>query len=252
MKISPQLRECLQSKWWRLNNLYYIKNKAGQKVLFNLNWAQRILFKEMHNCNIILKARQLGITTFCSIDFLDHCLFTRDQNVAVLADRNSSSREIFRDRVKFAYDNLNPIIKNMSPAYRDNANELRFDNGSCYRVACSLRSGTLQRLHISEFGKICREFPNKAHEIVAGALNTVQAGQNITIESTAEGREGYFYEMVKKAEDKKVRGDILGPLDYKLFFFSWMDDPGYTLDPSPDEEKRIIELRKERHKKLVA
>ncbi|HLT41927.1 MAG TPA: hypothetical protein VKZ95_04415 [Sphingobacteriaceae bacterium] len=120
----------------------------------------------------------------------------------------------------------------MCPASRDNANELRFANGSVYRVSTSLRSGTIQLLHISEFGKICREYPNKAQEIIAGALNTVQAGQFITIESTAEGREGHFYNMVKKAQDAQDRGDPLGLLDFKLFFFPWWKHPEYRLSPA--------------------
>ena len=36
--------------------------------------------------------------------------------------------------------------------------------------------------------------------IVTGSLNTIAPGQYIFIESTAEGREGYFYEMCRKAQ----------------------------------------------------
>ena len=43
----------------------------------------------------------------------------------------------------------------------------------------------MQRLHVSEFGKICNKYPDKAEEIVTGALQTVALGQGITIESTA-------------------------------------------------------------------
>ena len=237
--IPKDVAECLKSRWWRLNNLYYIKGKDGQKIKFQLNWAQLELYRKMHYCNLVLKARQLGITTFFAIYFLDMCIFNSNINAAIVADRNSNSREIFRDKVKFAYDNLNPVIKNIAPAHRDNANEYRFENGSSYRVACSLRGGTTQLLHISEFGKICREFPKKAQEIVAGALNTVQAGQFITIESTAEGRDGYFYDMVHNAQKKQDLGEKLGPLDYKLFFFPWYKEKSYTLDFSDEEAKRI-------------
>lgn len=158
------------------------------------------------------------------------CLWNRNINAAIVADRAFSSREIFRDKVKFAYDNLNPVIKSLVPASRDNANELRFANGSVYRVSTSLRSGTLQLLHISEFGKICRESPTRAQEIISGALNTVQAGQFITIESTAEGREGHFYDMVKKAQEKQDRGNALGVLDFKIFFYPWWKHPEYRLE----------------------
>ena len=61
-----------------------------------------------------------------------------------------------------------------------------FDNGSSIRVSTSYRGGTLQRLHVSEFGKICRQFPHKAKEIVTGAFEAVGIGNQITLESTAE------------------------------------------------------------------
>ena len=61
-------------------------------------------------------------------------------------------------------------------------------------VSTGYRGGTLQSLHISEFGKICRQFPDKATEIVTGAFEAVAKENTITIESTAEGREGYFYD----------------------------------------------------------
>jgi hypothetical protein len=38
--------------------------------------------------------------------------------------------------------------------------------------------------------KICAHAPEKAREIVTGALNTVEAGQFVVIESTAVGQEG--------------------------------------------------------------
>jgi hypothetical protein len=93
-----------------------------------------------------------------------------------------------------------------------------------------LRSGTVQLLHISEFGKICREFPTKANEIIEGALNTVDVGQFITIESTAEGREGHFYNMVKKCQDAQAQGKALTALDFKLFFLPWWQHPQYMLE----------------------
>ncbi len=230
MNIPPQIIDNLKNRAWRLRNLYYIKDKGGKRVLFEPNWAQTEILDNLHNFNVILKARQLGITTLFAIYFLDMCLWNRYMNAAIIADRQKNSLEIFQDKVKFAYDNLHPAIKAISPARKDNSNELRFNNGSVYRVGTSLRSGTVQLLHISEFGKICREFPSKAEEIVTGALNTVQAGQFITIESTAEGREGYFYDLVKRAQERELKGLSLGPLDPKLFFLPWWKEKDYSME----------------------
>ena len=48
--------ELLQDWFWRINNLYYITDKDGNKVLFRLNRAQAFYFRWMHYRNIILKA----------------------------------------------------------------------------------------------------------------------------------------------------------------------------------------------------
>lgn len=106
---------------------------------------------------------------------------------------------------------------------------LKFSNGSVLRVGTSLRSSTFQYLHISEYGKICAHLPDKAGEIATGALNTIAAGQYVFIESTAEGRSGYFHDMCKEAQALKVAEKKLTPLDFKFFFFPWWKNPEYKL-----------------------
>ena len=184
-----------------------------------------------HYLNIILKARQLGVTTFHAILFLDTCLFNDNVNAAIIADTKPNAKEIFIDKVQFAYDNLAEGIREMCPRDKSNVNEIRFTNGSVFRVGTSLRSGTLQLLHITEFAKICVENPRKANEIMSGALNTLQSGQFCCIESTARGRGGKFYDMCKKAMELNDAGSRLSKMDWKFWFFSWWKHPEYVLDP---------------------
>lgn len=222
----------LGDRAWRLTNLYKIKDKSGYVVNFEPNWAQIKLMKP-HYLNIILKARQLGVTTFFSILFLDTCLFNDNVNAAIIADNKPTAKEIFIDKVKFAYDNLPDWVRQLTPAYRDNVNELRFSNGSVFRVGTGLRGGTLQLLHITEFAKICIENPGKASEIMSGALNTLQSGQFACIESTARGREGFFYDMCKQAISLQDTGKEISQLDWKFWFFPWHKHPDYFLqDPN--------------------
>ena len=93
----------LNDPLWRLNNLYWIIDKSGNKSLFNLNWAQKKLYHDMWYCNIILKARQLGISTFVCLLFLDRCLFNSNQHAGIIAHTREDAEVMFR-RVKFAYD----------------------------------------------------------------------------------------------------------------------------------------------------
>jgi hypothetical protein len=135
-------------------------------------------------------------------------------------------------RVKFAYDSLPAELKALRSVNTDNARELQLSNGSTLRIGTSMRSSTLQLLHISEFGKICVKFPDKAREIVTGSLNALAPGQYVFIESTAEGREGYFYQMCKEAQDIQDSRKKLSALDFRFHFFPWYAHANYRINPS--------------------
>jgi hypothetical protein len=205
-----------------------IVDKSGKQTKFSMNWAQKELYSNMWYCNIILKARQLGISTFICLLFLDRCLFNDNKSAGVIAHTREDAEFLFK-RIKYAYDKLPPSIKAQKPAKTDSARELAFSNGSTIRVGTSMRGSTLQYLHISEFGKICAKFPDKAQEIITGSLNTVAPGQYIFIESTAEGREGYFYDMCKAAQDMQKQKKDLSKLDYRFHFFPWWKEPSYRI-----------------------
>lgn len=225
-----KIKSKLSDRWWRLNNLYYIKNKEGKKVKFRLNWAQKDFYNSLHYFNVILKARQLGFTTFCMIYFLDACLFNRDHTAGVIAHTLNDAVDLFDNKIKYAYDNLPDWLKEAIPTTSDNARKLVFENGSQIYTGTSLRSGTLQKLLVSEYGKISAKYPEKAKEIKTGALNTVDAGQQIFVESTAEGKSGEFYQLYKTAKKNTETGRDLTPLDPKGFFYSWYKNPEYILD----------------------
>ena len=208
---------------WRLSNLYWITDKDGQRVRFTPNEAQYNYIQECSESDLILKARQLGFTTLMCLIGLDEVIWLNDHRVAIIAHTLNDANEIFDSKVKYPYDNLPDMIRENKPAKNDRAGLLRFDHGSSIRVATSARSGTLQRLHVSEFGKICSQYPKKAREIVTGAFPAV--GKNPkTLESTAEGQEGYFYEYAEKAMRKE------GP--FKFHFYPWWKDAKYVADPA--------------------
>lgn len=226
MNDKDKLLGILKDPYTRLNSLYWIQDKQGRKVKFNCNWAQETLFDNLWYCNVILKARQLGISTFVCLLFLDRCLFNPNKSAGIIAHTVDDAQQLFR-KVKFAYDSLPEAIKKEITCDNDTAQMLKFSNGSSIRVGTSLRSSTFQYLHISEFGKICAKYPDKAEEIITGSLNTVAPGQYIFIESTAEGREGYFFDICKRAQELKDKE--LSKLDFKFHFFPWWRDPGYRI-----------------------
>jgi len=77
--------------------------------------------------------------------------------------------------------------------------------------------------------QICAKYPEKAREIVTGAINSVEKGNFVSIESTAEGKEGYFAEYCMEAQQAEVEGKQLSELDFKYFFFPWWEESSYRL-----------------------
>lgn len=227
------LKEILNSPWKRLNNLYWQVDKFGKRFKFVPNKIQTQLYNGLHYLNMILKARQEGVTTIIQLFLLDRCLFNRDVRAGIIAHNRDDAENFFKHKIKYAYDNLPEAIRQEIPARTERAGELAFANGSSIRVGTSMRSDTLQYLHISEFGKICAKYPEKAEEIVSGSLNTVVPGQFIMIESTAEGAYGKYYDMCQIAEKKMMAGVPLTTMDYKFFFFAWHYMKEYRLE-GPD------------------
>lgn len=142
---------------WRISSGVFYKIMVKSKddyegamvVPFKPNPMQQRLMSDLWHRNIILKARQLGFTTLVSILWLDHALWVSNQRCGIIAHDRESAEIIFRDKVKFAYDNLPAELRTFFPLAKDSANELLFKhNNSSIRVATSLRSGTIHRLHV--------------------------------------------------------------------------------------------------------
>lgn len=232
-----ELRVALKDPPWRLRNLYKITDKDANEVLFAPWPEQERFLKNLWFRNLILKCRQRGFSTLIQLVMLDACLFNRNFSAAVIAQDKDAAEEIFRTKIKFAYDRLPDVVKAMNPLQKDAAAALILANGSSLRVATSVRSGTLQWLHVSEFGKICSKYPDKAEEIVTGSLPAVDQNCIICIESTAHGQEGAFYDMAMRAQEladlcKADPEKKLAKSDYRFHFAPWWEAEEYQADPA--------------------
>ncbi len=69
-------------------------------------------------------------------------------------------------------------------------------------------------------------------------MNTVAPGQYIFIESTAEGRDGYFYDICKRAQETK--DDELSQIDFKFHFFPWWKEPGYRIGNTVRMDEELL------------
>lgn len=133
-----EFKVAVRYKFFRLCCFYYIKDATGKKVRFSPNIAQVEYYKGGHGNDIILKARQLGFTTFKMLFDLDECLFNANHAAGCIAHNDKSAKDIYRNKVKYAYKNIKPSIIKMlemmefrlPTPINDRDNAYIFDNDS--------------------------------------------------------------------------------------------------------------------------
>jgi len=235
-----------ESLEWRLDNLYWIVDKEGNTVRFQMNAQQRDFIRNIWNRNLILKARQLGFSTLMQILELDQALFTRNFTGVVIADTLPNAKKLF-GKIEFAYDHLPPALKAAVPIHAKtrgegitfaHIDEQQQENPSSITISVSARGGTVTLLHVSELGKIGLKYPQRAEEIKTGAIPAAEQGITV-IESTAEGAFGLFYELCEPAMKRREAGTPETRLDWRLHFYPWHECADYRLS---DEETAIVEI----------
>jgi len=213
---------------WRLNNLYRIINAKKEVVLFKENAAQTYLYDNLHTRNVILKCRKLGFSTAIQLLMLDTAMFSSNEACRVIAQDLGIAEAIFRDVLKFSYDGLPDPLKTAIPIEgQATKTVIEFNNHSRIEVSTNARGTTPTMLHVSEFGKIAAKDPGKSKEIITGSITAVAEDGLIFVESTAEGQEGDFYDMVQMAIATMETGKPLWKLQFKFFFFAWFQNPNY-------------------------
>lgn len=220
----------LGSKLWRMNNLYTIRNKDGEKQLLKLNPSQmKVLTQYHHTRKIILKSRQQGISTLFLAYYLDDCLFKPGYQSGIQSYGQDEAEKL-ADRAQLMWEDMDENVKHIMglKLVANNSKRMMFSNGSILKIG-NFRGDTLQGLHVSELGKIAKKYPEKAKELKTGAFQAVGKNNKISIESTAEGRFGLFYDMWVKAYNKSKSGKELNPLEFEAIFLSWLEDPDCTL-----------------------
>ncbi|NCB95264.1 MAG: hypothetical protein EOM35_02170 [Negativicutes bacterium] len=238
----------MTSKLWRLNNLYTIIDKYGALIKFNMNLSQHKVYAASlkHPRLIILKSRQQGISTLWLVSFFDDACTKSNLSIGLMAQGQDEASTLLT-RTKTLWDNLAPQAKRFFGIniQTDNTKELGLSNKCSIFVRTSFRSATLQRLHVSEMGKIANNFPEKAAETKTGTLQAIAPSNPAIIESTAEGDN-----MFKDMWDAAI--SIVGPLaskDFLAVFLSWIDDPD-CVEPlyqhaSTKQEEYFAELEEE-------
>ena len=223
---SPEL---LADKEYRLRNFYFVTNKDGQKVLFKPNRAQEDYLKNRKYKNVILKSRQLGMTTFITLDHFDSMLFEPNVETLSIAHTKEEMIKIFDKKVRYAFSNFPDELKEMWAGFENSAARLKvkFNDGSMsgFTVALSGIGGTFQYVHVSEFAKLFSAFPDRAERITQETFPAVPFHGMIELESTAEGANGPFYDIWCDAlKNKASNKGNLEKVQFYPHFYNWTYD----------------------------
>lgn len=229
----------LEDKKWRLNNLYRIIDKNSNSIPFKLNHVQENVLDNLHTRNLILKARQLGMSTFSVLYILDKILFNPNISAGIVSYSLEHAQYIFKKIIGHAISSIPIKLRGHVATSQYSAREIVFRNGSSIRVDTTLRGASYPIVLVSEFGKTCARNPQKAEEVITGTLQAVPINGEIIIESTAEGNEGFYADLVQTAAQRG--NENLTPLDYKLFFYSWLEDPNYSIKTKMNLDVSLID-----------
>ncbi len=211
-------REFMMRKWLK------IRNKNGRLQGLRVNAVQREYAKTAAKRNIVLKARQLGITTYVAARFFLNCI-TRPGTLCVqVAHDQRSAEEIFRIVHRLLANLPDYMRKGALTTSHANVRQIVFPHmDSSYRVETASENAgrglTIHNLHCSEVSR----WPGDAAATLAALRAAVPPDGEIVLESTANGAGGCFYEEWQRAEQ----------MGYSRHFFPWWWEPTY---------KRAVEI----------
>lgn len=219
-------------KAWRLSHVYDIVDKNGNRTKMVPNVVQEKLLASKSLRKMILKARQMGVSTFCLIDQYDETVTRDNTTSAIIAHEQDAIRKLFRIPQR-AYKYTHPLLKPVIDRGGGSQYEMHFPKLNS-RIYCDLeiRGDTIHNLHISEMAFIKDQNKVKA-TLQAVPMKTGKVG----LESTANGMSGLFYDMWHDPDQP-----------YEKFFFPWFIFPEYAIDTEPlqltTDEKDFVKKAK--------
>ena len=146
--IKSEYKKCAKDPIYFLKKYCVVQHPIKGKVPFHLWEYQEESLRtfEQHRFNVILKARQLGLSTLSAGYSLWMMTFHQDKNILVIATKQDTAKNLVT-KVKFMYENLPSWLK--LGFTENNKLALRLKNGSQIKaVSAASDAGRSQ-----EFGR---------------------------------------------------------------------------------------------------
>jgi hypothetical protein len=221
------------------------KDKRVNPVHFNR--VQREVDRHAGKRNIVLKARQVGITTYVAARFFLRTMLQPGTLSVQVAHDQQSAEEIFRIVHRFLANLPESWKHSALRTSRANVRQIVFPEiDSEYRVEsaadrCAGRGLTIQNLHCSEVAR----WPHDVEETLAALRAAVPPDGEIFLESTPSGAGGTFYEEWQSAPET----------GYVRHFFPWWWEESYEREVEPvnlTEEELELMMKQGLNKAQIA
>jgi hypothetical protein len=183
-----------------------IRDRAGRESPLNANPAQARFECKRGRRNIVVKARQMGMTTWVAGRFFLKTITARGVFTVQVAQTREAAESIFRIVQRFWECLPEEIQRGPLRRSRANVGQMIFPAlDSEFRVLSAAdenagRGLTVQNLHCSEVSR----WPGDAAATLAGLRAALVPSGEMVIESTPNGAYGCFYEEWQQASEKGV------------------------------------------------
>ena len=197
--IKKEYVKCVQDSSYFINKFCVIQHPQRGKIKFKLYPFQEEVLKtyQEESYNVILKSRQLGISTLTAAYSLWLMLFQNDKNVLCIATAKDTAKNLVT-KVRIMYDNLPSWLK--TQIVENNKLSLVFNNGSQIKAIASNesagRSEALSLLILDEAA-----FIERIDTIWTAAQQTLATGGDCLAISTPNGVGNWFHKTWVDATD---------------------------------------------------
>lgn len=206
--------------------LLTIRPKRGRLQPLRANRAQRLFEERRGTENIVLKARQMGLSTWVAGRFLLRTLRHPGTTTLMVAHTRDSAEALF-GTVTRMWENLPTWLRDeVGRRGRSTVGQMTFPGiDSEFRIASAGESNagrglTVHNLHCSEVAR----WPGDAADTLAGLRAALAPGGELVLESTPNGAYGCFHAEWQQAEANGV----------VRHFFPWWFEPTYVGLPATD------------------
>ena len=201
-ELVAEILNCAKSPSYFLKKYGFIQHPTRGLIPFStFNYQDDLLDAfDKHRFNIILKSRQVGITTLIAGYIAWLIYFHQDKNALVVATKQEVAKNMIRE-IKIIFKNL-PSWLTLSKISIDNKQSIELNNGSRVKATTTAsdagRSEALSLLVVDETAHI-----KLFEDLWVGLWPTLSRGGRAILSSTPKGTGNGFHKIYQQAQNNQ-------------------------------------------------